>query len=104
MSDFLLNDLCNDYAELLKCEDDYDVIIKVGKAPDFDEFRAHANIIKARSGYFRTNLAKDRARKEGGCYIIAIPTMTPKNFGALLRSDYVTASISFIVFLNCATD
>ncbi|CAG8501702.1 7054_t:CDS:2 [Paraglomus occultum] len=88
MSDYLLKDLCNDYAELLNCEDGYDVIVKVGKTPDFKEFHAHANILRARSGYFRTNLTKDRTRKEDGCYVIAIPDMTPKIFETLLRYMY----------------
>ena len=47
--------LSQNFYQLLIDADDYNVIIKVGKNPNTKEFRAHSNILKARSPYFKSS-------------------------------------------------
>ncbi|CAG8783229.1 28661_t:CDS:2, partial [Dentiscutata erythropus] len=42
------NDLCRDISQLFEDADDYSVIIQIGVEPDFEEFKAHSVILRAR--------------------------------------------------------
>lgn len=45
--------LLQDLLSMLDDSDDHDVLIQVGENQDIEEFRAHSNILRARSNYFR---------------------------------------------------
>ncbi|RIB11853.1 hypothetical protein C2G38_2202334, partial [Gigaspora rosea] len=62
MTTKIIEKLLNDYIELLNDEEDFNVIINVGKIPDLKTFKAHSVILRYRSLYFRnelTNINKD---------------------------------------------
>ncbi|RIB01548.1 hypothetical protein C2G38_2256129 [Gigaspora rosea] len=50
--------LSNNYIKLFESEEDYNVIIEVGKSPNTKEFKAHFGILKYRSLYFHNELNK----------------------------------------------
>ncbi len=71
--------------ELLKSESNYDVIIYIGKQPDFREFRAHSVLLCCRSHYFNKILsAKDIEKKNGKC-IVKKPDITPQAFDVIIK-------------------
>jgi hypothetical protein len=43
---------------MLNDADDHDVVIQVGEYPVIEEFRAHSNILRARSKYFKNVLSE----------------------------------------------
>ncbi|RIB29316.1 hypothetical protein C2G38_2027830 [Gigaspora rosea] len=53
-----LKKLSTNYLELLDDKEDFNIIINVGEAPNTKIFRAHSNILRYRSLYFRDKLAK----------------------------------------------
>ncbi|RIB23292.1 hypothetical protein C2G38_877132 [Gigaspora rosea] len=52
-----LERLSTDYLELLDDDEDFNVIIKAGESPNTSIFRAHSNVLRCRSLYFRDKLA-----------------------------------------------
>src|ERR1051325_7893764 len=71
--------------ELLKTEANYDVIIYIGKKPDFQEFHAHFVLLCCRSLHFSETLsAKDIEKKDGKC-IIKKPDITPQAFDVIIK-------------------
>ncbi|RIB11850.1 hypothetical protein C2G38_70093 [Gigaspora rosea] len=57
MTTKIIEKLLNDYIELLNDEEDFNVIINVGKIPDVKTFKTHSVILRYRSLYFRNELA-----------------------------------------------
>src|SRR5437588_12703099 len=57
------NKLVNDLTKLLNESDCYDVEIKVGVDEAVKIFKAHSNILKARSSYFKTALSNKWMKK-----------------------------------------
>ncbi|RIB12424.1 hypothetical protein C2G38_25600 [Gigaspora rosea] len=57
MTTKIIEKLLKDYIELLNDEEDFNVIISVGKIPDVKTFKTHSIILKNRSLYFRNELA-----------------------------------------------
>ncbi|RIB12959.1 hypothetical protein C2G38_2041395 [Gigaspora rosea] len=57
MTTKIIEKLLNDYIELLNDEEDFNVIINVGKIPDVKTFKTHSAILRYRSLYFRNELA-----------------------------------------------
>ncbi|CAB4393429.1 unnamed protein product [Rhizophagus irregularis] len=74
--------------QLLKIGSYYDVIIHVGKEPNFKEFRAHSNILCCRSEYFNKILSTENIEKKDGKYIIKKPNISPQIFDIILKYIY----------------
>ena len=58
MTTKIIEKLLNDYIELLNDEEDFNVIINVGKIPYVKTFKTHSVILRYRSIYFHNELAK----------------------------------------------
>ncbi|RIB15708.1 hypothetical protein C2G38_2191864 [Gigaspora rosea] len=52
-----LKKLSTNFLELLDDKEDFNIIINVGEAPNTKIFRAHSNVLRYRSLYFRDKLA-----------------------------------------------
>jgi hypothetical protein len=73
------------FGQLLKIETDYNVIIYIGKEPNFREFHAHSYILRCRSEYFNKILSAENIEKKDEKYITNIPNISPKSFDAILK-------------------
>ena len=71
--------------ELLKTEANYDVIINIGKKPDFRKFHAHSVLLCCRSLHFNEILSAKDIEKKGGKYIINKPNITPQAFDVIIK-------------------
>ena len=58
-----ISQLVNDLSKLLNESDAYDVEIRVGAEQDVKTFKAHSNILKARSTYFKIALSANWFKK-----------------------------------------
>ncbi|PKY14349.1 hypothetical protein RhiirB3_519546 [Rhizophagus irregularis] len=68
--------LANDLTVLLSETYSCDVIIKVGEENDFETFKAHSLILRARSDYFKAALSTTWSRKNSdGFYVIKLYNM-----------------------------
>src|SRR5437764_14984482 len=77
--------LVNDLSSLLIKSDCYDVEIKIRDGDDVKIFKAHSNILKARSSYFRVALSDNWIkRSENGMILIERENISPKVFKVLL--------------------
>ena len=56
--------LSQNYIEILKDDEYYDVTIEVGEDPDVKIFRAHMNILCYRSPYLRRTLASNKKNND----------------------------------------
>ncbi|CAB4444579.1 unnamed protein product [Rhizophagus irregularis] len=83
------SDLSEAFGQLLKIETDYNVIIHIGKEPNFKEFHAHSCILRCRSEYFNKTLsAENVTEKKDGKYIIKLPNILPRVFNVILKYFY----------------
>jgi len=57
----------------------------VGEEPNIKEFRAHSNILRARSPYFKIALSSDWVKKENDVILFTKPNISPTVFGIILR-------------------
>lgn len=73
------------FSQLLDDADDYNVIIKVGENSNTKEFRAHSNILRAQSLYFKRALSKDWAIKKNDMFNFTKPNISPNIFETILR-------------------
>ncbi|CAB5364741.1 unnamed protein product [Rhizophagus irregularis] len=87
LSDFLPC-LSKNLLNLLQDADDYNVSIQVGENEDIKEFRAHSNILRARSPYFKIALSSDWVKKENGIIVFIKPNISPTVFEIILRYIY----------------
>ena len=55
--------LSEDLSLMLNDVYDHNVIIQVGRNQNIKEFRAHSNILRARSPYFKNELEKERFQR-----------------------------------------
>jgi|SRR6266511_892371 len=83
-----LNKFLNDFKSLLNKSDYYDVEIKVG-VEDQDGvkiFKAHSNVLKARSSYFKVALSNDwiKRSEDGSIVLFEKKNISPKIFEVLL--------------------
>ncbi|CAB4397411.1 unnamed protein product [Rhizophagus irregularis] len=74
--------------QLLKTEEDYNVIIHIGEEPNFKEFHAHSNILRCRSEYFNKILSSENIERKDGKYIIKKPNISPQAFEIILKYIY----------------
>ncbi|EXX75174.1 BTB/POZ protein [Rhizophagus irregularis DAOM 181602=DAOM 197198] len=77
------------FSSMLNNSDDYDIIIKVGKYQNIKEFKAHSNILRARSQYFKYAILKESITKEDGMIILNKPNITPNTFKMILEYIYI---------------
>jgi hypothetical protein len=77
--------LSTDSSHLLKDTDSCDVIIKVGKKPNFKKFKAHSHILSSKSAYFEKAFSAQWARKEDGFFISNQPNISPGVFEILIK-------------------
>ncbi|EXX57928.1 hypothetical protein RhiirA5_505360 [Rhizophagus irregularis] len=82
------SELSEAFGQLLKIETDYNVIIYIGKEPNFKEFHAHSNVLRCRSEYFDKILSDDSIEKKDGKYIIKKQNISPQAFNVVLKYLY----------------
>jgi hypothetical protein len=80
-----IQNLANDLSNLLKDTSSCDVKIRVGKEPNYKEFKAHRLILVNRSIYFQKAFSAQWARKEDGFYISNQPNISPTVFDILIK-------------------
>ena len=77
--------LTNDLTNLLIESDFYDMEIKVGVEQNVKTFKAHSNILKARSSYFKVALSANWIkRSKNGIILFEKENISPKIFEVLL--------------------
>ena len=82
-----ISKLVNDFSNLLKGSDYYDVEIKVGtdEQDDVKTFKAHSNILKMRSSYFKAALSNNWVkRSDNGIILFEKENISSKIFEILL--------------------
>ena len=82
-----ISKLVNDFSNLLKESDHYDVEIKVGtdEQDDVKIFKAHSDILKTRCSYFKTALSNNWIkRSDNGIILFEKENISPKIFEVLL--------------------
>jgi hypothetical protein len=82
-----ISKLVNDFSNLLKESDYYDVEIRVGtdEQDDVKIFKAHSSILKTRCSYFKTALSNDWIkRSDNGIILFEKENISPKIFEILL--------------------
>ncbi|GET00865.1 BTB/POZ protein [Rhizophagus clarus] len=77
-------EIADDFENLLKAGEEYDVIIYVGE--ELKEIHAHSLILRARSQYFRT--VADWSEKKDGKFILKNPNVSSLSFEIILRFIY----------------
>jgi len=85
MASEFYSSLFQDLSLMLNNADDYDVIIQVGDDQNMKEFRAHSNILKARSTYFKAALSNDWVVKKNNQFEFKKPNMDPIAFEIILK-------------------
>jgi hypothetical protein len=84
MSAEFFSKLSQNYTELLKDDEYYDITIEVGEDPNVKIFRAHMNILCHRSPYLRRALAFNK-KKDNVLSHIRLQNISPKNFQIVLE-------------------
>lgn len=79
--------LSQDLLLMLNDADDRNVIIRVGKNHNVKEFRAHSNILRFRSSYFKSALSSKWTGKknENGTIKFEKPNINPNIFEIILK-------------------
>ena len=78
--------LSHDLSLMLNDADDHNVIIQVGEDQNTKEFRAHSNILRARSAYFKSALSAGWTTKNNNNMIeFKKPNINPTVFEMILK-------------------
>ena len=77
--------LSQNYIELLKDDEYYDITIEVGEDPNVKIFRAQMNILCYRSPYLRRTLTSSKKNNEGVLTHIKLPNISPEVFQIILK-------------------
>ena len=85
MSTQFFSKLSQNYIELLKDDEYYDVTIEVGEDPNVKIFRAHMNILCYRSPYLRRTLASNKKDNNSILSHIKLPNISPEIFQIILK-------------------
>jgi hypothetical protein len=86
MSTQFFTKLSQNYIELLKDDEYYDVTIEVGEDPNVKIFRAHMNILCYRSPYLRRILASNKKKNDSnGIVHIKLPNISSELFQLMLE-------------------
>ncbi|UZO04992.1 uncharacterized protein OCT59_025353 [Rhizophagus irregularis] len=94
--------LSQNYIELLKDDEYYDIIIEVGEDPNVKIFRAHKNILCYRSPYLRRILASNKKNNDNILAHIKLPKISPEIFQIIL--DYIYGGILSLNMHNTSKD
>lgn len=79
------SNLLQDFSSMLDDADDHDVLIQVGENQDIEEFRAHSNILRARSKYFKAVLSNVSNDLFNGKIKIKKSNIIPSVFKIILK-------------------
>jgi hypothetical protein len=77
--------LSQNYIELLKDDEYYDVTIEIGEDPNVKIFRAHMNILCYRSSYLRRVLASNKKNNDNILNHIKLSNVSPEIFQIILE-------------------
>ncbi|RIB22552.1 hypothetical protein C2G38_2173713 [Gigaspora rosea] len=86
MSLKILDQLSQDFTQLLENSYDYNVVIEVGKQPNIKLYKAHSAILYQRSLYFRQKLTN--ATKKNNVIEFKIPNLSVQTFDIIIRYIY----------------
>src|SRR5438046_2462318 len=86
MSKQFFSSLSQNYIEILKDDEYYDVTIEVGKDPNVKIFRAHMIILYYRSPFLRRTLASNKKDNNNDILThIKLPNISPESFPIILK-------------------
>ena len=85
MSIQFFSKLSQNYIEILKDDEYYDITIEVGEDPNVKIFRAHMNILCYRSPYLRRALASNKKNNDGVLAHIKLPNISSEIFHIILK-------------------
>jgi hypothetical protein len=85
MSTQFFTKLSQNYIELLKDDEYYDITIEVGEDPNVKIFRTHMNILCYRSPYLRRILASNNRNNDKGLVHIKLPNISSEIFHIILE-------------------
>ncbi len=77
--------LSQNYIEILKDDEYYDVTIEVGEDPNVKIFRAHIIILCYRSPFLRRILASNKNNYNGNLAHVKLPNISPEIFQNILE-------------------
>ena len=96
MSTQFFSKLSQNYIELLKDDEYYDITIEVGKDPNVKIFHAHMIILCYRSPFLRRTLISNKKNNDGILAHIKLSDISPEIFQIILKS-----AVKFILtFIN----
>jgi hypothetical protein len=78
-------DLSKDLSLMLNNADDYNVVIQAGENKNVKEFRAHSNLLRARSPYFKSALSSNEVTKKNNMIEFKKPNINPIVFEIILK-------------------
>ena len=78
-------DLSQDLSLMLNNADDHNVTIQAGENKSVKEFRAHSNILRARSPYFKSALSSNWVTKKNNMIEFKKPNINPTVFEIILK-------------------
>ena len=84
MSKQFFSSLSQNYIEILKDDEYYDITIEVGEDPNVKIFRAHMIILCYRSPFLRRTLASNKKNDDVLAHI-KLSNISPENFQIILK-------------------
>ena len=85
MSTQFFSRLSQNYIEILKDDEFYDITIEVGEDPNVKIFRAHMLILCYRSPFLRRTLSTNKKNNNDILAHIKLPNISPEIFHIILR-------------------
>jgi len=84
-----ISKLVDDLTNLFNESDHYDMEIEIGENDNIKIFKAHSNILKSRSSYFKAALSDGWVKRaENGVILFEKKNISPKIFEVLLMYVY----------------
>jgi len=84
-----ISKLVDDLTNLFNESDHYDMEIEIGESDNIKIFKAHSNILKSRSSYFKAALSDGWVKRdENGVILFEKKNISPKIFEVLLMYAY----------------
>ena len=84
MSNQFFTKLSENYIEILKDDEYFDITIEVGKGQNVKIFRAHMIILCYRSPFLRQTLASNK-KNNGGILAVKLPNISSETFQIILK-------------------
>ena len=85
VDDKFLPKLSQNFLDILKDEEYYDVTIEVGNDPYIKIFRAHMVILYYRSPYLQRIISTNKKKNDGTLVHVKLPNISPEIFQIILR-------------------